>query len=65
MGFVRYVRVSDGTVVDISPLKTGGNPLAFVSGKWVTFDGVLGDISSARPLTKVEVEALIKEQEGK
>ena len=54
----RFSRLEDGRVLDTSPMAYGKVPLVFNPASpadgWTVFDGKVGDVIEAKPLTDEE-----------
>lgn len=55
---VRYCRMPDGKLIDLSPMAEGKGVLILSDTGWIPYDGTLGSIFDAKPLTEKETEEL-------
>lgn len=56
----RYSQLPDGRLLDSEPMEKGQGILVFSSGKWVPFEGTLGEWRHSKALTASEVFVLIE-----
>lgn len=52
-------RLSDGRLLDVSPMASRKPPVVLNSSGWASFEGTLGEVTDSRPLSKEEIARLV------
>lgn len=56
-----YALLSDGRIVDITPINEGKLPLVLDNGKWITFEEGKTNLYSSRRIDEAEAQDLISD----